>query len=71
MANIDENIEILSERLDERQLRKVISQGYSDISLSLMAKSIASSAKQIANSLYSASTVQHCIITTIVMALRR
>ncbi|MBP3856198.1 MAG: DUF3848 domain-containing protein [Ruminiclostridium sp.] len=57
MANRDENIEILTERLDERQLRKVISQGYSDISLSLMAKCIAPSAKRIANSVYSASTV--------------
>ncbi len=57
MRSRDENIAMLSEKLDERQLRKVITQGYSDVSLSLMAGSISYSAKRIVNSLYSAATV--------------
>jgi len=57
MYNREDSIERLSEKLDESQLRKVITQGYSDISLSLMAKLKPEFAKQLVDNKYSPETM--------------
>lgn len=59
MFNIkrDDSIERLSDVLDKRRMRKVISQGYSDISLSYMASRIKSYAEQIVDNAYSVETL--------------
>lgn len=57
IRNRDESIEQLSEVLRPEQLRKVITQGYSDISLSVMADFQKEYAQELADSKYSVQTV--------------
>ena len=53
MTSRDENLERLSERLTEPQLRKVMTQGYTDVALSVMAEYNTKYARMLADSKYS------------------
>lgn len=52
----DESLELLQERLTEQQLRKVMTQGYTDVSLSVMAEYNTKYARMLADSKYSPQT---------------
>lgn len=53
----DESLELLSAVLSEYQLRKVMTQGYSDVSMHIMADSSKEHARMLASSLYSPQTI--------------
>ena len=61
MRNREESIEQLSEMLRPEQLRKVITQGYSDVSLSAMADFRSNYAQMLASSKYSPETMNKLI----------
>jgi len=63
IRNRDESIEQLSEVLRPEQLRKVITQGYSDISLSVMADFQKEYAQKLADSKFSVQTVNEIMDT--------
>lgn len=63
IRNRDESIEQLSEVLRPEQLRKIITQGYSDISLSVMADFQKEYAQKLADSKYSVQTVNKVMDT--------
>ncbi|MBR5090548.1 MAG: DUF3848 domain-containing protein [Ruminiclostridium sp.] len=53
----DDSLEILKEKLTEREFRKVATQGYSDVSLSVMAESPQKDARNMADTLFSVTSV--------------
>ena len=53
----DESLEILKEKLNEKEMRKVITQGYSDVSLSVMAKRTTTDARDMADSLFTVQSI--------------
>ena len=53
----DESLEILKEKLNEKEMRKVITQGYSDVSLSVMAKRATTDARNMADSLFTVQSI--------------
>ena len=53
----DASLEILKEKLTEREFRKVATQGYSDVSLSVMAESSQKDARNMADTLFSVTSV--------------
>ena len=53
MTSRDESLERLSERLTEQQLRRVMTQGYTDVALSVMAEYNTKYARMLADSRYS------------------
>ena len=53
----DESLEILKEKLNEKEMRKVITQGYSDVSLSVMAKRTTTDARDMADSLFTIQSI--------------
>jgi len=56
MLNRNESLERLKERLTESQLRKVMTQGYSDVSLSVVAEYNLEYARMLADCRYSPET---------------
>ncbi|MBR5090277.1 MAG: DUF3848 domain-containing protein [Ruminiclostridium sp.] len=53
----DESLNVLAEKLNEREMRKVITQGYSDVSLSIMAQRPTTDARNMADSLFTAQSI--------------
>lgn len=61
VRNRDESLEQLSEMLTKEQMRKVVTQGYSDVSLSVMANFKKEYAEKFADSKFSAQTINKLV----------